>query len=158
VALEKTLIIVKPDGVQRRLIGEVLGRFERKGMRIAAMKLMRITGELADQHYAEHVSKPFYPGLREFITSGPAVVFVAEGKNAITVGRTLVGSTDAGAAAPGTIRGDLGLSKSHNVVHASDGPDAASREISLYFDASEVVEAESCDQAWVYDLGEDLGK
>lgn len=152
---ETTLIIIKPDGLQRRLVGEVIGRFERKGLVLRGLKLMRITGELADKHYAEHTSKPFYKGLRAFITSGPVVVAAISGKNAIAVGRTLVGSTDAGAAAPGTIRGDLGLSKSHNVVHASDGPEAAQREIALYFGPGELHGAEMADHPWVYDLAED---
>lgn len=156
-ALERTLLIVKPDGVQRRLVGQVIARFEARGMRLVGMKMIRITPELSDKHYEEHLERPFYPGLKAFITSGPVVVFVVEGKNAITVGRSMVGKTDAGEAAPGTIRGDFGLSKSHNVIHASDGPDASSREIGLYFTAEELHDFDACDLHHVYDAAEDLG-
>jgi len=156
VAVERTLIIIKPDGVQRRLIGQVLSRFESKGLKFVALRMMKISGELSDQHYAEHVTRPFYPSLREFITSGPVVVLALEGKNAISVCRTLVGATDAGEASPGTIRGDLGMSKGHNVIHASDGPESAARELALYFGADDFVDYHGNDRDWVYDVAEDL--
>lgn len=130
---EKTLVLVKPDGVRRGLVGEILSRFERKGFTIEAMQMRTLDKQVADQHYAEHVEKAWYPELREFITSGPMVSLVLSGDKAIEVTRLLVGATDARAAAPGTIRGDLGLSNQANLIHASDGPESAAREIALFF-------------------------
>jgi nucleoside-diphosphate kinase len=130
---ERTLVLVKPDAVRRGLVGEVLSRFERKGLRIVAMDHRRIDGAEADRHYAEHVERDFYPPLREFITSGPLVALVLEGDQAITVVRSLVGATDGRSAAPGTVRGDLSLSNRENLVHASDSPASAEREISQFF-------------------------
>jgi nucleoside-diphosphate kinase len=130
---ERTLVLIKPDAVRRGLVGEVLGRFERKGLTIAAMDQRRIDAETADQHYAEHVEQPWYPPLREFITSGPLVAMVLEGDQAIAVVRGLNGATDGRAAAAGTIRGDLSLSNRENLVHASDSPESAAREIAIFF-------------------------
>jgi nucleoside-diphosphate kinase len=130
---ERTLVLVKPDAVRRALAGEVIRRFERKGLAIVAMDLRQIDGETADRHYAEHVGKDFYPALRDFITSGPLVAMVLEGDQAIGVVRGLVGATDGRAAAAGTIRGDLSLSNRENLVHASDSPESAGREISIFF-------------------------
>lgn len=130
---ERTLVLVKPDAVRRGLAGEVLGRFERKGLSIVALELRQIDGELADRHYAEHLDKGFYPPLREFITSGPLVAAVLEGDEAIAVVRALVGATDGRKAAAGTIRGDLSLSNRENLVHASDSPESAAREIVNFF-------------------------
>ena len=130
---EKTLVLVKPDGVRRGLIGEIVSRFERKGFTIEAMQMRTLDKQTADQHYAEHVEKAWYPELREFITGGPLVSLVISGDKAIEVTRLLVGATDARAAAPGTIRGDLGLSNQANLIHASDGPESAVREIALFF-------------------------
>ncbi|HSR23076.1 MAG TPA: nucleoside-diphosphate kinase [Candidatus Eisenbacteria bacterium] len=130
---ERTLVLVKPDAVRRGLAGEVLGRFERKGLTIVALELRQIDGELADRHYAEHLDKDFYPPLREFITSGPLVAAVLEGDEAIAVVRALVGATDGRKAAAGTIRGDLSLSNRENLVHASDSPESAAREIVNFF-------------------------
>jgi len=130
---ERTLALVKPDAVRRGLAGEVIGRFERKGLAIVAMDLRQIDGETADRHYAEHVGKDFYPALRDFIVSGPLVALVLEGDQAIAVVRGLVGATDGREAAAGTIRGDLSLSNRENLVHASDSPDSADREISQFF-------------------------
>ena len=130
---ERTLVLVKPDAVRRGMIGEVLSRFERKGLGIVAMDLRSIDGQLADQHYAEHLERDFYPPLRTFITSGPLVAMVLEGDQAIAVVRTLTGATDGRAAAAGTIRGDLSLSNRENLVHASDSPESAAREISIFF-------------------------
>lgn len=130
---ERTLVLVKPDAVRRGLAGEVLSRFERKGLALVALELRRIDGDLADRHYAEHVEKDFYPPLREFITSGPLLAAVLEGDEAIAVVRALVGATDGRKAAAGTIRGDLSLSNRENLVHASDSPDSAAREIANFF-------------------------
>jgi nucleoside-diphosphate kinase len=130
---ERTLVLIKPDAVRRGLVGAVLSRFERKGLTVRAMDLRTIDGEAADRHYAEHVDKPFYPPLRDFITSGPLVAMVLEGDEAIAVVRLLVGATDGRAAAAGTIRGDLSLSNRENLVHASDSAASAEREINNFF-------------------------
>ena len=130
---ERTLVLVKPDAVRRGLVGEVVGRFERKGLAVVAMDLRRIHGADADRHYAEHVGKDFYPPLRDFITAGPLVALALEGDAAIAVVRTLVGATDGRAAAAGTIRGDLSLSNRENLVHASDSPESAARELAQFF-------------------------
>jgi nucleoside-diphosphate kinase len=130
---ERTLVLVKPDAVRRGLIGEILGRYERKGLRVVAMDLRVVDSALADAHYAEHVNKSFYPPLREFITGGPLVALVLEGDSAIDVVRAMNGATDGRKAAPGTVRGDLALSTSENLVHASDSPESAKREIDLWF-------------------------
>ena len=130
---ERTLVLVKPDAVRRGLVGEVLSRFERKGLVVVALDQRTIDAASADRHYAEHVDKAFYPPLREFITSGPLVALVLEGDQAIAVVRTLVGATDGRAAAAGTIRGDLSLSNRENLVHASDSGASAEREISHFF-------------------------
>ena len=132
---QQTLVLIKPDAVARGLVGEVLGRLERKGLRIEAMRLRTMDAALADAHYAEHVEKPFYPPLKEFMTSGPLVSLIVSGDEAITVVRALAGSTDGRAAAPGTIRGDLSLSNRENLIHASDSPESAKREIALWFEA-----------------------
>jgi nucleoside-diphosphate kinase len=130
---QRTLVLLKPDTVRRGLVGEVLSRFEAKGLTIVAMEHRLIDGELADQHYAEHVERDFYPPLRAFATSGPLVSLVLEGDEAIDVVRALNGATDGRKAAPGTIRGDLSLSNRENLVHASDSPESAAREIALWF-------------------------
>lgn len=136
--MERTLVLLKPDCVHRRLVGRLISRFEDKGLNIIAMKLMWITPELAKQHYAEHVQKPFYPGLEAFITGGPVVAMIVEGLEAIRVLREMIGATSGLRAAAGTIRGDYSSSRQMNLVHASDGPEAARREISLYFQESEI--------------------
>ena len=130
---ERTLVLIKPDAVTRGLVGEVLARFEHKGLTIDAMVLRTMDGDLADRHYAEHVEKAFYPPLKEFMTGGPLVALVLSGDGAIEVVRTLVGATDGRTAAAGTIRGDFSLSNRENLVHASDGPDSAKRELALWF-------------------------
>lgn len=131
--VESTLLIVKPDGVERGLVGEVLGRAEAKGLRIAEMRLMRIDRDLAEEHYAEHRDKPFFDELVAFITSGPVVVARLEGEGAIGVWRTMMGPTDPAGAPPGTIRGDHGLVITQNIVHGSDSPESAERELALFF-------------------------
>ncbi|MDR7278665.1 nucleoside-diphosphate kinase [Catenuloplanes atrovinosus] len=130
---ERTLVLLKPDAVRRGLVGELLGRFERKGLTIDAMELRTIDGAAADAHYAEHTEQPWYPPLRAFVTSGPLVALVLSGDEAITVTRALIGSTDGRKAAAGTIRGDFSLSNRENLVHASDSPESAKREIDLWF-------------------------
>ncbi|GAB7047853.1 MULTISPECIES: nucleoside-diphosphate kinase [Catenuloplanes] len=130
---ERTLVLLKPDAVRRGLVGELLGRFERKGLTIDAMELRTIDAAAADAHYAEHTEQPWYPPLREFVTSGPLVALVLSGDEAITVTRALIGATDGRKAAAGTIRGDFSLSNRENLVHASDSPESAKREIDLWF-------------------------
>ena len=130
---ERTLVLIKPDAVSRGLVGEILARFEHKGLVIEALVRRTMDATLADEHYAEHVQKPFYPPLKEFMTSGPLIALILGGDGAIEVVRTLVGATDARKAAAGTIRGDLALSNRENLVHASDSPDSAKREIALWF-------------------------
>ena len=130
---ERTLVLVKPDALRRGLLGEILGRFERKGLVIEALELRTMDAGLADQHYAEHVDKAFYPPLKEFMTGGPLVAVVLSGDEVIAVVRALVGATDGRKAAAGTIRGDLSLSNRENLVHASDSPDSAKRELALWF-------------------------
>ena len=139
--LERTLILVKPDGVQRRLIGRIVTRIEDKGLSLIGMKMMQVTPELSKQHYAEHVAKSFYKDLEAFITSGPVVAMVVEGPEAIAVMRTLMGKTNSRESLPGTIRGDLGASRQMNLIHGSDGPEAAQREIATYFKPDEIVAA-----------------
>lgn len=131
---ERTLVLIKPDGVERRLIGEILSRIEGKGLTVAALELKDVSDELASAHYAEHEGKPFFPSLLEFITSGPVVAAILEGPRAVAAFRQLAGGTDpVEKATPGTIRGDLGLETQYNLVHGSDSPDSAVREIELWF-------------------------
>ena len=137
--MERTFVMVKPNGFARGLVGEVIARFERRGLELRAMKLMRIPRDLAERHYAEHREKPFFGELVDFITSGPVVAMVWEGNAAITVARTMMGATDPVKAAPGTIRGDFATVMAENVVHGSDGPESAAREIGLFFTAGEIV-------------------
>jgi nucleoside-diphosphate kinase len=138
--MQKSLVLLKPDCVERRLVGEIIGRFERKGLNIIAMKMVRVSPELSKKHYAEHVSKPFYPNLEEFITSSPIVAMVIEGLDVVRVIREMLGATNGLKAAPGTIRGDFSSSRQMNLVHASDSEESAAREVSLYFQASELCE------------------
>ncbi len=130
---ERTLVLIKPDAVARGLVGEILGRFERKGLVLDMLVLRTMSAQLADQHYAEHVEKAFYPPLKQFMTSGPLVAAILSGDEAIEVVRTLIGVTDGRKAAAGTVRGDLSLSNRENLVHASDSADSAKREIALWF-------------------------
>ncbi|WP_290598070.1 MULTISPECIES: nucleoside-diphosphate kinase [unclassified Archaeoglobus] len=149
--MEKTFVMVKPDGVQRGLVGEVVSRLERKGLKIVAMKMLWIKRELAENHYAEHKDKPFFSSLVEYITSGPVVAMVVEGRNAVKVVRSLVGATNPVEAAVGTIRGDFGLDVGRNIVHASDSLQSAEREISLFFDEKEIIDYERIDESWIYE-------
>jgi nucleoside-diphosphate kinase len=132
-SLQRTLVLLKPDAVRRQLVGELLSRFERRGLTIVALELRTIDGAQADRHYAEHVERDFYPPLREFVTSGPLVALVLEGDSAIEVVRGINGATDGRKAAPGTIRGDFSLSNRENLVHGSDSAESAEREIAIWF-------------------------
>ena len=149
--METSLIILKPDAVQRGLMGQILSRFERKGLRIVAAKLIIVPKEKAEEHYAEHKGKPFYDGLIQFVTSSPVLVLAVRGVNAITVCRTLIGATNGQKADPGTIRGDFGMSGGYNMVHGSDSPESAERELALWFDESELLDYDRSIEAWVYD-------
>lgn len=140
--MQRSLVLLKPDCFQRRLMGEVISRFEGKGLGIVAMKLLRVTPELAKKHYAEHVEKPFYPSLEAFITSAPVLAMAIEGLEAISVIRDMLGATNGLKAAPGTIRGDLSASRQMNLVHASDSAESAARELDLYFDPSDFCECD----------------
>ncbi len=147
--MERTLVIIKPDAVQRGLVGPILTRLERRGLRFAAMKLMQITPALAARHYAVHKGKPFYEGLIEFITCGPVVVAVIEGRDAIDIVRKTMGATNPAQAEPGTIRADFGLEIGRNLVHGSDGPDTAAYEIPLFFTEGEMLSYERAVDGWI---------
>ena len=147
--MQQTLILLKPDAVQRRLAGEIIGRFERKGLRLAALKLVQAPRELAEKHYAVHKGKPFYESLLSFLTAGPTVAMVWEGREAVTVGRNLMGPTDGTKAPPATIRGDYAISIQNNLVHGSDSPENATTEIALWFKADELVAWQPADNTWV---------
>ena len=149
VSVERTLILVKPDGVQRRLIGEVITRLERRGLHLVALKLMRIDRDLAERHYAEHRGKPFFAGLVDFITSAPVVAMVWEGDDAVAQVRSMMGATNPSAAAPGSIRGDLAVSIGNNVVHGSDSPGRGAEEVALFFQPAELIEWRGADTSWV---------
>ncbi len=149
--MEKTLIILKPDALQRGLAGRIITRFEDKGFRIVALKAMRISRELAEEHYAVHKDKPFYPRLIQYITSSPVVVIVAQGVGAIAVARKMLGATFGSEAAPGTIRGDFSLSNSFNLIHGSDSTEAADFEIGLYFKPQELLDYPREIENWIYD-------
>ena len=149
--MERTLVIIKPDGVQRSLIGPIITRFERRGLRIAGLKLMRIDGALAGRHYAIHEGKPFYEPLIRYITSSPVVVMVLEGNDAIEIARRTMGATNPAEAAPGTIRADFGLEIGRNLVHGSDGPDTAAFEVPLFFTEDELLSYERDTDCWIFE-------
>ena len=146
---ERTLVLVKPDGVQRQLAGRILARYEERGLKIVGLKLVQVDPALAERHYAAHREKPFFTGLVDFITSAPLVALALEGPNAIAVVRAMVGVTRPNEAAPGTIRGDLALETAQNLIHASDGPEAATAELALWFDDAELLEYERDVDRWV---------
>ncbi|MDC3413052.1 nucleoside-diphosphate kinase [Terrihalobacillus insolitus] len=148
--MEQTFLMVKPDGVQRNLIGEIVTRFERKGFKLAGAKLMNISKETAEQHYQEHNDKPFFGELVSFITSAPVFAMVWEGENVIATARQMMGKTNPQEALPGTIRGDYGLTVGKNIIHGSDAPESAKREIDLFFNETEIVEFEKNGHNWVY--------
>jgi nucleoside-diphosphate kinase len=147
--MQRTLILLKPDCVQRRLVGTVLQRFEQKGLRIAAMKLVHPSRSLAEQHYAVHKGKPFYDSLLVFLTSGPTLALVLEGREAVAVARNLIGATDGVKAPPGTIRGDFALSVQNNLIHGSDSPENAAAEVALWFKPDELISYQSVDSPWI---------
>lgn len=147
--MERTLVLLKPDCVERRLIGRILSRFEDKGLNFVALKLIRVTPDLAKKHYAEHVQKPFYPGLEAFITGAPVVAAVVEGLEVVRVVREMLGPTSGLKAPAGTIRGDFSASRQMNLVHASDSPESAAREIALYFRPEEVLEYQATLAPWM---------
>jgi nucleoside-diphosphate kinase len=147
--MQRTLIIFKPDCVQRRLVGSILARFEAKGLRIAALKMIQVDRKLAERHYAEHAGKAFFEGLIQFITSAPVVVGVFEGNEAIAVVRKMLGVTNGVAAEPGTVRGDFSSSRQNNLIHGSDSPESAQREIALWFRPAELVDYQLAGSEWV---------
>src|SRR5262245_46009382 len=149
--MERSLIILKPDAVQRGLIGPILTRLEQRGLKLAGLKLMRIDNQLAHRHYAIHEGKPFFNGLVEYITSGPVVVAVVTGKNVISMVRNTVGATNPVQAAPGTIRGDFAVEIGRNLIHASDSPENGEKEIALFFSAPELVQLERSTDPWIYE-------
>jgi nucleoside-diphosphate kinase len=150
--MERTLIILKPDAVQRHLVGEIISRFERKGIQIVGAKLMKIPQSLAETHYEPHKGKPFYPGLVKFMTSSPVLVLALAGKDVIAIARKMMGATFGSKAEPGTIRGDYGVSNSFNLIHGSDSPESATRELGLFFKPEELLDWSSADNVWVYDM------
>ncbi|MFJ9496856.1 nucleoside-diphosphate kinase [Brevibacillus centrosporus] len=147
--MEKTFLMVKPDGVQRNLIGEIVSRFEKKGYQLVGAKLMVVSRELAEEHYAEHKERPFFGELVDFITSGPVFAMVWQGNNVITTARAMMGKTNPVDAASGTIRGDFATSVGMNIIHGSDSPQSAEREIGLWFSAEEVLSFEKTIQRWI---------
>lgn len=149
--LERTLVLIKPDGVQRGLIGELVSRFERRGLRLAGMKFMQMSRDLAERHYGEHKGKDFYDGLVSYITSGPVVAMVWEGSRAIQVVRDMMGKTKPHESTPGTIRGDFALDVGRNIVHGSDGADSAKREVETFFKAEELVDWDRSFDRWVFE-------
>src|SRR4051812_12549405 len=150
--MERTLIILKPDAIQRGLCGEIISRFEKKGLQIVGAKFMKIPQQLAETHYEPHKGKPFYAGLVKFMTSSPVVVLALAGKDVIAVSRKMMGATFGSKAEPGTIRGDFGVSNSFNLIHGSDSAESATRELGLFFQPGELIEWTPASQAWVYDM------
>lgn len=148
--MEKTFIMVKPDGVQRNVIGDIVGRFEQKGFKLVGAKLMQVSNELAENHYGEHKERPFFGELVDFITSGPVFAMVWEGEEVISTARTMIGATNPAEATPGSIRGDLGVTVGKNIIHGSDSPESAEREINLFFEESELVAYDKQDHTWIY--------
>lgn len=149
--MDKTLVIIKPDGVQRGLVGEIIARLERRGLRLVAMKMQAVSPELAARHYAVHQGKPFYEGLVSYISSSPVIVLAVEGNKAIEAVRQTVGATNPTAAAPGTIRADFGMDIGRNLIHASDGPETAAQELALWFGEGEVLSWARDGERWVYE-------
>src|SRR4051794_27397726 len=149
--MQRTLVIVKPDGVQRGLVGPILTRLEARGLKIAGLKLVQVSADLAGRHYAEHQGKPFYEGLLRYITSGPVVVLCVEGTSAVQMVRNVVGATNPLNAAPGTIRGDLALDIGRNLIHASDAPETAERELALWFEPSELASYARETDRWIFE-------
>lgn len=149
--MERTFLMIKPDAVQRNLIGTIITRIENKGLKLVGAKLMTVSKSLAEEHYAEHQGKPFYDGLISFITSAPVFAMVVEGQDAVAVSRHIIGSTNPSEATPGSIRGDLGLTVGRNIIHGSDSVESAQREISLWFNEEEISEYTSPRETWLYE-------
>ncbi|AMY04753.1 nucleoside-diphosphate kinase [Staphylococcus condimenti] len=149
--MERTFLMIKPDGVQRKLVGEIITRLEKKGLKLVGGKFMTVSKEKAETHYGEHADKPFYEGLVSFITSAPVFAMVVEGDNVVEVTRNMIGKTNPTEAAPGTIRGDLGLTVGRNVIHGSDSVESAKREISLWFEPNELSVYTANDEEWLYE-------
>jgi nucleoside-diphosphate kinase len=147
--MQRTLILLKPDAVHRRLVGTILQRFEQKGLRVAGLKLVQADRALAEKHYAVHKGKPFYDSLLQFLVSGPTVALCLEGREAVAVARSMMGSTDGAKSPPGTIRGDFGISVQNNLIHGSDSPDNAKAEIELWFRPGELLDYTLTDAAWI---------
>jgi nucleoside-diphosphate kinase len=147
--MERTLVLLKPDAVQRRVCGELISRFERKGLRLAGLKLLQVSQGLAEKHYEVHKERPFYGSLISFLTSGPTIALVLEGREAVAAARSLIGATDGVKAAPGSIRGDFAISVQNNLVHGSDSPENAAKEIALWFRPEELVSFTHSDTPWV---------
>lgn len=156
--MERTLIIFKPDAVQRGLCGQILSRFEKKGLQLVGMKMMKIPPQLAETHYEPHRGKPFYAGLVKFMTSSPVIVLALAGKDAIAIARKMMGATFGSKAEPGTIRGDLGVSNSFNLIHGSDSPESAQRELKLFFKPDELIDWTPASQGWVYDMSKETAE
>ena len=150
-AMEKTYLMVKPDGVQRGLVGEIVSRFEKRGLKLVAAKLMIIPKDVAENHYGEHKGKPFFPSLISYITSGPVFAMVWEGENAVTICRNMMGKTKPLESAPGTIRGDYCLVTGLNIIDGSDSPESAAREIGIFFKPEELVEYTKDSDKWLYE-------
>jgi nucleoside-diphosphate kinase len=148
---EITFLFIKPDAVQRGLAGNIISRIEAKGLTVVASKMILVSPELATQHYAEHAAKPFFPGLLAFITSSPVIALAVRGVNAVTVCRNLIGATNGQKAAPGTIRGDLGMSGGNNLIHGSDSPESAAKELAMWFKPEEILSYDRTLNQWVYD-------
>ena len=147
--MEQTLVLVKPDGVQRGLIGEIVGRLEKRGLKLVGLKLMQVDEGLAHRHYGEHVDRPFFPGLVSFITSGPVVAMAWEANNAVEIVRSTMGSTNPAAAGPGTIRGDFGVDIGRNLIHGSDSTESAGRELALFFQPGEILSYNRSNDGWI---------
>lgn len=149
--MERTYLMVKPDGVQRGFVGQIISRFEQKGYKIVGLKMMQIPRETAERHYGEHVGKPFFQGLVDFITSGPVVAMVVEGKDVVTTAREMMGATNPLKAAPGTIRATFGVDVGRNIIHGSDSLESAQREIGIFFRPEELVDYERAVDTWIYE-------
>ena len=149
--MERTYLMVKPDGVQRSLVGEIVSRFEKRGFKLAGLKMLRISRALAEKHYGEHRGKPFFTPLVDYITSGPVVAMVIEGKDAVSAARDMMGATNPLKAAPGTIRGSYGIDIGRNIIHGSDSPESAAREIGLFFKEDELIEYTRAQEGWIYE-------
>jgi len=149
--MERTYVMIKPDGVQRNLIGEIITRFEKKGFKIVGLKLLQLDRIMAEKHYAEHVGKGFFEGLVQYITSGPVVAMVLEGKDVVATVRAMNGATNPANAAPGTVRGDYAIEVGRNVIHASDSVESATREIAIYFTTEELISYSKATDSWLYE-------